>query len=145
MSVERQRHGGIFRRRHAASRASGIPICQTPPFVTRPETSTSLSQVGLITPGVSIALKKAICADPAQLLKTWTLKKLIKIPLRAITNSTRKKFVQQVRQSSAKKGPEADLPYKKDKKPPSILNANFDRSLAMLSASTNRWLCFCVR
>ena len=76
-------------------------------------------------------VKKAICADPALLLKTWTLKKLIKIPLRAITNSTRKKFVQQVRQLSEKKGQEADLRHKKDKKPPSILNAIFDRSLAL--------------
>jgi hypothetical protein len=44
-------------------------------------------------------LKKALCADPSNLLKIWTLKQLIKLQLKAIPGSTWKKFVKQLWQS----------------------------------------------
>jgi glycosyltransferase involved in cell wall biosynthesis len=77
-------------------------------------------------------MKKAICADPALLLKTWTLKKLIKSPLRAIANSIRKNFVQQVRPPS-RKGHEGNLHYE-DRNRPSIINAIFSASKARSAA-----------
>ena len=72
-------------------------------------------------------MKKAICVDPALLLKTATLKKLIKIQLRAITNSIRKNFVQRGRPSSGKS-------RDKDRNRPSIINAIFSASKARSAA-----------
>ena len=54
-------------------------------------------------------LTKAVCADPSNLLTTWTLRKLIM----AIPGSTWKKFVKQVWRSF-KNGQGADLRYKKE-------------------------------
>ena len=78
-------------------------------------------------------MKKAICVDPALLLKTATLKRLIKIQLRAITNSIRKNFVQRGRPSSGKKGNENNL-HSEDRNRPSIINAIFSASKARSAA-----------
>jgi glycosyltransferase involved in cell wall biosynthesis len=78
-------------------------------------------------------LMKAVCANPFYLLKAWIYKKLIVIQLNAIMGPTWKKFVKQVRPSSAKKGQEADLHSKKDKKRPFISSGIFNR------IEDNRW------
>jgi glycosyltransferase involved in cell wall biosynthesis len=61
-------------------------------------------------------LKKALCADPANLLKIGTLKQLIKLQLKAIPGSTWKKFVKQLWQS-LKNRRAADVQCKTDKRP----------------------------
>ena len=78
-------------------------------------------------------LIKAVCANPFYLLTTWIYKKFIVIQLGAIMGQPWKKFVKQVRPSSAKKGQEADLHSKKDKKRPFISSAIFNR------IELNRW------
>ena len=78
-------------------------------------------------------LMKAVCANPFYLLKAWIYKKLIVIQLNAIMGPTWKKFVKQVRRSSAKKGQEANLNSKKDKKRPFISSGIFNR------IEDNRW------
>jgi glycosyltransferase involved in cell wall biosynthesis len=61
-------------------------------------------------------LKKAVCANPLYLLKTWTYKSLIKIVLSALTGSGWKKFVKLLPPPSEKSGREADLNSKKIEK-----------------------------
>jgi glycosyltransferase involved in cell wall biosynthesis len=70
-------------------------------------------------------LKKALCADPSNLLTIWTLKQLIKIQLKAVPGSTWKKFVKQHWQS-LKNSRAADLQCKTDKHP-FTANAIFDQ------------------
>jgi glycosyltransferase involved in cell wall biosynthesis len=60
-------------------------------------------------------LKKAVSANPLYFLNTWTYKQLIKILLSALTGSTWKKFVKQLRPSPEKNGQE-DLSSKETKK-----------------------------
>jgi glycosyltransferase involved in cell wall biosynthesis len=71
-------------------------------------------------------LKKALCADPSNLAKIWTLKQLIKIQLKAIPGSTWKKSVKQLWQS-LKNRRGADLQCKTNKHP-FTANAIFDQS-----------------
>jgi glycosyltransferase involved in cell wall biosynthesis len=70
-------------------------------------------------------LKKALCADPSNVLKIWTFKQLIKIQLKAIPGSTWKKFVNQL-WLSLKNRRAADLQCKTDKHP-FTANALFDQ------------------
>ena len=60
-------------------------------------------------------LKKAVWANPFYFLNIWTYKEFLKILLSALTGSTWKKFVKQLRSSSEKNGQE-DLSSKKTKK-----------------------------
>ena len=59
-------------------------------------------------------LKKAVCANPLYFLNTWTYKEFLKILLSALTGSTWKKFVKQLRPSPEKTGQE-DLSSKETK------------------------------
>ena len=70
-------------------------------------------------------VKKALCANPSNLLKIWTLKQLINIQLKAIPGSTWKKFVKQLWQS-LKNRRAADLQCKTDNHP-FTANAIFDQ------------------
>jgi hypothetical protein len=70
-------------------------------------------------------VKKALCANPSNLLTFWTLKQLIKIQLKAIPVSTWKKFVKQL-WHPLKSRRAADLQCKTDKRP-FTANAIFDQ------------------
>jgi glycosyltransferase involved in cell wall biosynthesis len=70
-------------------------------------------------------LKKAVCANPFYFLRTWTYKEFIRILLSALTGSTRKKLVKQLRRSSEKNGQE-DLNSKETKKRLFISNRMFE-------------------
>jgi glycosyltransferase involved in cell wall biosynthesis len=52
-------------------------------------------------------LKKAVCANPLYFIRTWPYRVFIKILLSALTGSTWKKLVKQLRPSSEKNGQEA--------------------------------------
>jgi glycosyltransferase involved in cell wall biosynthesis len=70
-------------------------------------------------------LKKAVCANPFYFIRTWPYKVFIKILLSALTGSTWKKSVKQLRPSSEKDGQE-DLNSKETKKRLFIFNRIFE-------------------
>jgi hypothetical protein len=72
-------------------------------------------------------LKKAVCANPFYLLKTWTYKNSIKFSLNMATGSTSwKKFLKRVRPPSEKKGQEDILNRQSKRKRPFISNRIFE-------------------
>jgi glycosyltransferase involved in cell wall biosynthesis len=71
-------------------------------------------------------LKRAVCANPFYLLKTWTYKELIKISLNAIAGATWNNFTKQVQLSSEKEEPDSGVNSRRKRKYSFISNRIFE-------------------